>query len=409
MSGVYLGISPPDRDHENAPDYAQLHDCTLVSKEGVGVKANTFVMVQACNLLSSFFEDMGDDATDRVFHVPNVDYETLVLLVGLLHGTKHVKSMVSVDEIRRVLLAMDYLGCRTKFSKLVSRMWCLLRLLPNTGKTFDLLCENATLIMPEYSVCLLNKAKAIYPEWHRFEKIFDTLDMSPKLAVHCMNTLAVSFPPLLIVRGIINSSPPRHLHEILRSILTIPRIGLQFHPEEFMLLLKSSVESVHDTHDPYTSLARACLDSYLGVNVPLCVSKVTGSFIFFQHKARCSFLITLKRPLTKKARVQFQHGTATFDVDGGQGSVHTSIQLHRFHETAESVDEAYIRVVPMYARDLDSPDLDFDSMKDTWHVVSDIDHANRGSITHRIDLPKATFPLLRHLRYDVFWLHDPRI
>lgn len=404
MSGVHLGMSPPDRDN-HVPEYPQLHDCVLVSKEGENVPANTFVMVQACSLLSSLFEDM-DETSDRVFSIPNVDTSTLATLAALLHGRKHVKSMTNIAEIRRVLVAMDYLGCRSKFSRLVSRLWSLLRLLPNTPDTFDLLCENATLVMPEYCVAFLGKAKSIHPEWHRFQKLLDEVDMNPKLAVHCMEVLCVTFPPLMIVNGIINSSPPNHLHQILTSIINMPRIGLQFHPEEFTLFLKALVKS-SKSDDQSTSLAKACLDSYTGVNSPSCTSKVTGSLIFFQHKSRCSFLITLKRPLSKKAKVQFQHGTASFDLDGERGTVQSSIQLHRFNENAESANDAYIRTVPIYASELGSSEIDSD-MKDTWHST-DIDHTNKGSIAHRVDLPAATFPLLRHIRYDIFWLHDPRI
>jgi hypothetical protein len=366
-------------------------------------------MVQACSLLSAMFEDMQEDES-RVFHLPNVDHETLVLLVALLHNTRSVRSVTGVVEIRNVLLAMDYLGCRSKWSKLVARLWQLIRLLPNTEGTFHVMCENASLIMPEYSVPFLNKAKTIHPEWSRFREILGEMDMTPQLAVHCVTTLIAVFPPLLIARGIIESSPPTHLHQILAAVITMPRIGVHFHPEEWMLLLESCIDSAH-THaksDPFTALARACVDSYKGVNVPLCVSKITGSFIFFQHKARCSFLLTLKRPLAKKARVQFQNGTATFDIDGERGTVHATLQLHRFHDNAESVDDAYIRLVPMYVAELGGHALDYDGMHDTWHTV-DIDHRTKGTISHCTELPLTTFPLLKHLRFDVFWLHDPRV
>ena len=409
MRGTHFGIGPPERD-ENALYHDKLHDCTLVSAQGTEVKASTFVMVQACSVLASMFEDMTEE-DGRVFHLPNVDHDTLSLLVSILHNQKTVGSISDVTEIRRVLLAMDYLGCRPKFKKLVTRLWQLLRLLPNTMETFGLLCENATLVMPEFSIAFLNKAKIICPEWHRFRVLFDDMDMTPQLAVLCMNTLLSTFPALLIVFGIVSASPPNHVHQILATVLSMPRIGLQFHPEEFMEVLESCAETVPPLkrNDPYTLLARACLDSYRGVNTPLCVSKISATFIFFQHKAKCSFLITLKKPITKKIKVQFQHGTATFDVDGEAGTVAANIQLHRFHENAESVDDAYVRTVPMYVREIGSHELDFEDMRDSWHTVENIDHANRGTLSHTVELPRDTFPLLKHLRYDVFWLHDPRI
>jgi hypothetical protein len=176
-----------------------------------------------------------------------------------------------------------------------------------------------------------------------------------------------------------------------------------------MLDMCTAATPASKRQDPYTLLAKACLDSYRGVNMPLCVSKCTGTFIFFQHKTRCSFLLTVKKPPVKKVKVQFQHSIAAFELDGEHTTLTSNVQMHRFHESVESVGEVYVRTIPIYASELGSSEVDLEHVDDTWHTVREIDHSNRGMMIHTITLPEQTFPLLKHIRYDIYWLHDPRI
>jgi hypothetical protein len=406
-----FGISPP-RDPVPIETLNQLNDCTLVCDSGAIIPANTFIMVQACSTLSNMFEDLEEGTSQgRVFHIHGVEKHTLQVLVDLLHHKMSVSGIQSIDEIRHVIHAMDYLGCRYKFKKLVQRLWQLLRLMPNTVETFGNLCENAPLVMPEYSTAFLTKAKSIAPEWHRFRDLIEQMDMTPQLAVLCMNTLMNTFPPVCIIFGIIDASPPSHVQQIVTAVLSIHNIGLHFHPEEFMLILEHCVTPGHGSHekkgDPYMNLAKACLDSFKGVNTPMCISKLSGTFIYFQHKTRCSFFVTIKKPVNRKARVQFQHKTATFEIDAANHTLESTIHLHKFQEHAESVNEVYVRYVPFYSRELGCSKIECGN--DIWYTVTDIDHMNRGRVRHVINIPQDTFPLLKYVRYDIFWLHDPRV
>jgi hypothetical protein len=418
-SKTHLGTSPLQGASSLRMRYhPELDDCRISCSDG-SVVANTFAMVQASPVLSDLFDDMSD-ASERVFEIPNVTCATMQRVVDLVQRKIGATDLDDMVEIREVLVAMDFLGCSTRWKKLVDRLWTLVRACPPEISKAKML-ENASLLIPEHPDAFFHKFRLMCPNWQEYRTLFDAISMTPTLASVVMTQLMPFFPMPLLIHAIVTNTPRDHVYTVISGIFKIPRIGSYFHPDELMLAFDVVLRSA--SHDIDTSIIRAVLDSAHGVNVPTPVPRARGSMVTFHTKNTTSFSFVFDRPITRPTTVTFPSNTATFTFEPpptgqtGQtgtttttGTMETSLKLHKFGETGMAVDCAFVRTT-VYPRD---PELDdghasklvaWSRVRDTWTTVEDVDHDADGEIEHtaRLDVTDAVA-----VRVDVFWVHDPR-
>ena len=437
-SKTHLGTSPIQGSISlRMRHHPELDDCHISCMDGT-VMANTFAMVQASPVLSDLFDDMSD-ASERVFEISNVTCATMQRVVDLVQRKIGVSDLDDLTEIRDVLMAMDFLGCSTRWKKLVDRLWTLVRACPaDMAKTKML--ENASLIIPEHPDAFFHRFRLMCPNWQAYRTLFESISMTPTLASVVMTQLMPFFPVPLLIHAIVTNTPRDYVYTVISGIFKIPRIGSYFHPDELMLAFDVILESA--SHDIDTSIIRAVLDSTHGVNPPLPVPRARGSMVTFHTKNTTSFSFVFDRPITRSTTVTFPSNTASFTFDPPpprptttstpetpslrtpmtvpptppvppaetMGTLETKLKLHKFGETGMAVDCAFVRTT-VYPRD---PELDdghvskqvaWDRVWDTWKTVEDVDHDADGEIEHteRLDVTDAVA-----VRVDVFWVHDPR-
>ncbi len=425
-SKAHLGTSPIQGTYpQRTRHHPELNDCRLVCQDGT-VYANTYAMVQASTVLSDLFDEMPDTDTEetgddtaaetgmRVFFVKHICKATMEHVVGLIQRTLCPTDLKEISDLRAVLVAMDYLGCSTRWKKLVDRLWILIRSCPVDESKMHMI-ENASLIIPEYPDAFFHKFRLMCPNWIEYKKLFDEISMTPMLAVVVMTQLMTFFPMPVLIHAIVTNTPRKHVYNVISGIFKIPRIGSYFHPDELMLAFDVVLQSA--THDIDTSIIRAVLESTQGVNTPTPTPRIGASMVTFHTKNMASFSFVLDRPLHRTKTVAFSSNTASFTFDPQSSMVETKLKLHKFGETGAAVDCVYIRTT-VYPRDTELDDghmskqVAWDKVYDRWTTVRFVDHEQDGDVTCREPLTTSATADHGHIvhaaRIDVYWVHDPR-
>lgn len=376
-----LGKTTIDRAAAAASTYdTRLDDCVLSCNDDKRLPANTYAMVTSCTVLAMFFEEMPVD--ERVFYV-DVPSDRVQPVIDLVHGKMHIGQLCDVPAITDILDVMDYLGCTTKWRKLVHRLWTLLRNEP-PDRAGPVLMQHAQLLLPEFGIGYIHKLRLVYPNWQDFQRIFDHIVVTARLANVLLEALSRFFPVGLLVATICRHAPVTHRTDIAQQLLSFHRLGTMLHPEETTWMI---------THLPFIPVLDCVRDAFSEVNRPI-GSKLPASMITYPHKHMASFYIVTEG-LTRRTTLQFASNTASFsfDPDNGNGVTSTvNVDMNKLGDTASISTTVYVRSTT-YTTEGDA--------HDTWHDI-DLDHDATWTITNDVPLGVWT-------KIDVFWLHDPRI
>ena len=440
---AHLGTSPIRPGVTTHPHHPRLHDCRLICSDGT-VDANTFCMVQASRMMATMFEDMPetpDDPADdqalpdaferlgiedarvtkprirlcqrRSFDLRSLDTRTVQGVVDLLERRVSAADIGDIDHLRAVLLAMDFLDCDLHWVTVVDRLWNLIQQCPKTTDTIRYMLENASLIIPEHPSTFFHRFRALCPDWTSFRRVFETISMTPTLAVVVMTQLMTYFPVPLLIHAIVMHTPTNHVCRVITDIFKLPRIGSYVHPDELLLVFDLVLRKA--SRDIDTSMIRAVLESTQGVNTPIPTPRIGGSMVTFQTKNTASFAFVMDRPITRPKTLAFSSNTASCTFDPARSRIETEVKLHKFNETGAAVECIYVRTT-VYPRD---PELDdghistqvaWDRVYDRWTTVWDVDHDANGLVRTHDTLPAGALGdrSLYMIRIDIFWVHDPR-
>lgn len=384
-----------------------LDDCVIVcGADQERVRANTYIMVQNCDVFKMAFEDMLEEET-REFHAPNVSGRIMQLLVNLLHKKITVHDLASVDDILDLFEAQRYLACSYKKSRLASQCWELVRHLDVSDRSWHVMIKTAPHLLESHPKEFLSKARVVSKMSFRvFRQLFRHVDMSPDVARSCMSECMAHMSPILLLHVLQSVAPAGLRFQVVLECLTVYKGGLYFHPEEYLLgldLLQQCRNSSRLDIPPYVlELSRGVLDACKDVNSPSCQSKTGGSLITIQGKPRASFFLHLKKPHCK-VRLQFQHSVATIYRDGDV--LECRFLLGKLGEFAHAVDEAHVRIT--YMTVTEDGDPDYEHATEEWVHATHVDHDDHDAIDIRDRYDVKDGGPVTYIRLDVFWLHDP--
>ena len=257
MDKATLGISPTRQAGgfmHNSSMLAVLSDCVIRCNDG-DVRANTYALVQSCDVISNMFEDMGEtDAPDddRVFVIDRFSSRTMKFVVDLIQKSIQPSDVKSIEDARDVLVAMDFLCCTTRWKRMVDRLWTLVRASPACD-TKRLLLDNAGFIVPEHPAAFFTKYRRMCPGWHEYKALFEAVPMTPETAILFVTQLMTYFPMPMIIHAIVSNTPKRQISNVVTGIFHIQRIGRYFHPEELLVAmdtihLAASTKCGHGDH-----------------------------------------------------------------------------------------------------------------------------------------------------------------
>lgn len=412
MDKATLGISPTRQAGgymHNSIMLAVLSDCVLRCNDG-DVRANTYALVQSCDVISNMFEDMGEtDAPgdDRVFVIDRFSSRTMKFVVDLIQKSIEPSDVKSIEDARDILVAMDFLCCTTRWKRMVDRLWTLIRASPACD-TKRLLLENAGFIVPEHPAAFFTKYRRMCPGWQEYKALFEAVPMTPETAILFVTQLMTYFPMPMIVHAIVSNTPKRQISNVTTGIFHIQRIGRYFHPDELLVAMDTIHLAASTNVD--TAIMDCVVDSHRGVNVQTPVHKIKGTMVTLKTKNMANFAFTVERSLTRLTTVSFSSNSAVFSFDPDTGLIEMRVRMHKLGDTGRAVDTVYVRTTSYpKSEELEmghmSSRIDWDGVRDTWSTVLNIDHTADGEIvnTERIDAGDVAM-----VRVDLFWLHDPR-
>lgn len=382
-----------------------LDDCVVVAgHDHHRIHANTYIMVQNCDIFRMAYEDMIEDAT-REFHAPNVSGRIMQILVNLLHKKINPSDITSVDDILDVFEAQRYLACGYKRSRLSNQLWELVRALDVSTASMRVMVKTAPQLLESHPREFLSKARVVSKlKFETFRKIFEHVDMTPKLAKSCMTESLSHFSPLMMLHILVSTTPPGLKFFTVLECLSLYKVGCYFHPEEYFLALQMLMQyRVHAKLDipPYVvEMSKTSLDACHNVNSPSCLSKATASLVTIQGKPRASFFIHILKNHCK-IRLTFQHNVAHIHKDGD--TLECRFLLGKLGEYAHVTDDAHVRIVYVTAEEDNAPE--YETVHEEWIHVVHVDHDEHDAIDIRDQF--VTSSILRYIRIDIFWLHNP--
>jgi hypothetical protein len=382
---------------ENLEYDDQLNDCNILSNDGTRIPANTYVMTTSSRVLQTCFKDTGD----REFYV-DCDSETIRMLVNMLHG-KHVSW--STDTARRVLKCMDYLDCHMKYIDVVDILWDCITCSEDPRHIFTTICEHAEFLAPTRLRSMIHVATASSPLYSDFREIFKHMTITPDLGRALMDTLLDIFPPLHVFYDIVMATTEIHRYDVAMAILTIPNIGIGFHPDEFHVALRIVYDISTQNEYSVTLLLKSCLDAFGSVNHPSVSTKVWGSFLSYRGP-RASYLLNFMRQPHGKHTVRF-HG-CQFVIDTSASHVDIEATIFMEKVTYDDIDTVCIRASTIrHQRDMTgvigpvSKTYDFNRHDDRVFSLRTVDPLNWGKISfdQRFEDPET----MKFIRFDVSW------
>lgn len=398
----------------------ELEDCTIRTGDGE-VRANTFVVVQSSAIFAQTFEDLleseddhdgGDHQTTtntRVFLAPNVSQATMQTLVDLWHKKRTTSSLSNVQEIMDVLEAMRYLASDTKRSKIVCRLWTLVR----TTDNLEQLRKVAPVVLDQHHADFLARCRQVAPRWCEYRRVLDEVEIDLLRAAYITADLMSSYPCVVVVSYLLEKTSPDHRRDVMMACLSVPRIGLYIHPDEYYVLLdmllstpvpQTPASPGSNKRPPaqdsgWDTLARVCLQSCRDVNLPSCSTKVSGSVISFQTRSRISVFVHIKHR-TSKIKINFSG--VQVSLEGHK--VDVEIDVHKFDRHVGG-GRAYLRLIPLYGFGVD--DVEWGRVDDELWLETLVDDEGKVVASHPqvVNHPE----MLRYLRADVYWGPDPRL
>lgn len=384
-----------------------LDDCVIeCGSNKEPVRANTFIMVQNCELFRMVYEDMVDSKDgDRIFEAPNVSSRVMQLLVNLLHKKINTHDIVSVDDILDIFEAQRYLNCSYKKSKLSNQLWELVRSLNASPRSMDTMVKTAGHLLETHLREFLSKARVVSNmRFHSFQKIFRDVDMTPSIAKSCMTECMGYFSPLLLLHALVSVTTPGLRFHVVLECISMYRVGCYFHPDEYLLALHmlGQYRSTSQLEiPPYVlDISRAILDACHNVNSPSCLSKAGGSLITIQGKPRASFFIHLHK-VRCKMRMTFQNNVAL--VHRSDDVLECRFLLGKLGDYAHTVDEAHVRII--YLGEVDGKPV-YSETTEEWIHTHHVDHDDHDAIDIRHVMESSSVPVT-YIRIDIFWVHDP--
>ena len=387
--------------HVHVPEKVEydpkLDDCTIRAQDGTMIPANTYVLTTSSRVLYDCFKETGE----RVFYV-EWDPESIEVLVNVLHGKPVTWS---VDTARRTLELMDYIDCHAKYSNVVDILWDCIMCTSDTEHTFELLCTHAPFLAPTRLRSMVHVASAAAPLYSTFRKLLANMSMTPELGRAFMDTVLDIFPPLRVFRDIVFMTPETHQYDVAMAILTIPNIGIGFHPDEFHVALRIVYDISPNSEYSASLLLKSCLDAFGSVNHPSVSSKVWGSFLSYRGP-HASYLLNCMRFPQGKQTVRFHGCQFVIDVSSTSMDIEASIYMEKV--TYDEIDSVCIRVSTIrHQRDMIgvigpvSRTYDFDRHDDRAFTLRTVDPLNYGKIVfdQSFDDPET----MKFIRFDVSW------
>jgi hypothetical protein len=380
-----------------------LDDCIIYSgHERHQVRANTFVLVQNCEIFKMAYEDMIEEGS-REFTAPNVSGRIMQILVNLIHKKIQPSDIVSIDDILDVFEAMRYLQCGYKKSKLANQLWELVRALPVSSSSMDVMIKTAPQLVESHPREFLSKARVVSKmRFDSYRRVFDAVDMTPELAKTCMQESMAHFSPLLMLHCLVHVTPHGLKFHTVLECLTLYRVGNYFHPDEFMLALQMLGEyrSMARREIPHyvIDLAKTTLDACHDVNTPQSSSTATGSLVTIEGKPRASFFLRIHRH-NRKIRMPFQHNVAHIHRDGHV--LECRFLLGKLGEFSHAAPSAHVRIV--YIPEVNGV-VAYDKAHEDWIHVTTIQHDEYDAIDIRNEYAGD---VVTYIRIDLFWMHDP--
>lgn len=274
-----------------------LDDCTVIcGHTSERVRANTFVLVQNCDIFRMAYEDMMEEGS-REFPAPNVEGRIMQLLVNLLHKKIHPSDITSIDDLLEVFEAMRYLACTYKRHKLSQQLWELVRQLPASNESMATIVKTAPHLLETHPREFLSKSRVVSKmRFDTFRRVFDSVDMSPDMAKTCMSETMAHFSPLLILHALVHVAPPGLKFHTVLECLSLYKVGCYFHPAEYLMglhMLQEYRSSSKLDIPPYVmDLSKATLDACHNINSPACLATADGSLVTIQESPghRFSFI-----------------------------------------------------------------------------------------------------------------------
>jgi len=380
-----------------------LDDCTVVcGQDHHRIRANTYVLVQNCDVFRMAYEDMMDDE-ERVFTAPNVSGSVMQLVVNLLHKKIQPGDLTSIDDILDIFEAQRYLACSYKKAKVSQQLWELVRQLPATVDAMTTVTKTAPHLLESHPREILSKARVVsHMRFPTYRRLFDHVDMTPKLAKTCMLECMAHFSPLLVLQALVHTTPTGLKFHTVLECLSLYKIGCYFHPTEYFLGLHMLAEYRSQSQleiPPYVmDLTKATLDACHSVNSPACSSTADGSLITIQGKPKASFFIHHKK-MNRKVRLQFQHNVGQIHRDGSV--LECRFLLRKMGEYSHVSNSAHVRII--YIPEEDDIPL-YERSGERWIHVDTVDHDDHDAIDIRDDYASD---MVAYIRIDLFWLHDP--
>jgi len=376
----------------------QLNDCRLITPDGSTIPANIYVMTTSCGVLHTCFKD----TSDRDFHI-DADPDIVEILVNLLHG-KRVKTW-SLENAVATLELMDYLNCHASFVDVVDIVWDSIIQLDGPDEIFHALCTHAMYLAPTRLRAMVRVASTTMPKYSGFREIFKNMTMTPNLARALMDVLMETFSPLHVFYDIVASTDVDHQYDVAMSILTIPNIGIGFHPDEFHVALRSLYDISPVDEYSTSLLLKSCLDAFGSVNHPSVSSKVWGSFLSYRGP-RASYLLNIMRQPCGKQTVRFHGCHFVLETSSTVMDIESTIYLEKL--TYDDIDRVDVKIyVLRHQRDMMgvigpvSKVYDFEHQDDRVFSLRTIDPLNWGKISfsHRINDPET----VKFVRIDITW------
>jgi hypothetical protein len=393
----------------------ELEDCTIQTGDGGEVRANTFMAVQSSAIFAQTFEDLLESEDDhqqqtatntRVFLAPNVSQSTMQTLVDLWHKKRATSSLSDIQEIVDVLEAMRYLASDTKRSKIVSRLWSLVR----ASDDIQQLKTVAPLVLDHHHTEFLARCRQVAPRWTECRRVLDDVEIDLTRAAYITADLMSSYPCVVVVSYLLEKTCPDHRRDVMMTCLSVPRIGLYIHPDEYYVLLDMLLSTPAASHHPagktssapdsgWDTLARVCLQSCRDVNLPSCSTKVSGSVISFQTRSRISVFVHIKHR-TSKIKINFSG--VQISLEGAKVDVDADIS--KFDRNVHG-GRVYLRLIPLYGFGVD--DVEWGRVDDEMWLETLVDDDGKVVAGHGevVSHPE----MLRYLRADVYWGADPRL
>lgn len=264
--------------------------------------------LSACTVLRELWESATPNEEDgkTIFPTPGVSSRCIRVAMELVHGVL-IPEVAAFDDVRDAFAGCAYLGCAAYDTRLLARLWTLIRMAPLDS---PILRENARRLLenPLYRRQCLERVASAMPLWTTFRAFAreELAPMEPDLARFLALTLIQFYPPVEVVRffltepGVVATLTP----ELLADIVGGAAEGAYYHPAEAVQVLRAATCAMEARgwNPSITRMHRMILEAHSDVEiVPSSLASIQGTtFTFDSNSCRSALLSFGKGRLTRR-------------------------------------------------------------------------------------------------------------